>query len=263
MDIKRWDYQLKIKENKNLGLNFYKFSVISKQIASVAQAGQFCMIGIEKVFLRRPLSIYSVDKKTGIISFLYKIVGKGTDVLANMKEGEYIKILGPLGKGYPLDFSESLEPVLVAGGTGIASVHFLAEKLKDLKKDFEKNGSIYYGVRTKKELVCLNEFKKMGWKVFVSTEDGSQGYKGFITDLFAKQIKKESVVYVCGPTPMMNKIISVTKEKNILGYASLEEKMACGVGNCQGCAIKIGENNKMVCKDGPVFEISGISNLNF
>ncbi len=256
MDIKRWDYQLKIKENKNLGLNFYRISFVSKQIAYAAQAGQFCMLGIEKVFLRRPLSIYSVDKKTGRISFLYKVVGKGTDILANMREGEEVKILGPLGKGYPLDFNENLQPVLVGGGTGIASVYFLAESIKNLKKSFEKTGSIYYGVRTKKELVCLNEFKKIGWKVFVSTEDGSQGYKGYVTDLLNKQIKKDSVIYVCGPTPMMKKVIGIAKDKNILGYASLEEKMACGVGNCQGCAVKIGDVHKMVCKDGPVFDIN-------
>lgn len=262
MDIKRWDSQLKIKENKNLGLNFYKFSVVSKQAAAAAQAGQFCMIGLDKVFLRRPLSIYSVDKKSGMISFLYKVVGKGTDILAKMKVGETIKFLGPLGNGYPVNFHDDLEPVLVGGGTGIASVHFLAESLKNLKKGFEKTGSIYYGVRTKKELVCLNAFKKMGWKVFVSTEDGSEGYKGFVTDLLAKQIKKESVVYVCGPTPMMKKVINIAKEKNISGYASLEEKMACGVGNCQGCAVKIGDKHKMVCKDGPVFEISEIISNN-
>ena len=260
MDIKRWDYQLKIKENKNLGLNFYKISVVSKQIASAACAGQFCMIGIERVFLRRPLSIYSVDKKTGTVSFLYKVVGKGTDILANMQEGESVKILGPLGKGYPIEFENNLAPVLVGGGTGIASIHFLAESLKILKKNFEKTGSIYYGVRTKKELVCLNEFKKMGWNVFVSTEDGSQGYKGYVTDLLAKQIKKESVVYVCGPTPMMKKVISIAKDNNISGYASLEEKMACGVGNCQGCAVKISGKHKMVCKDGPVFDIAEIEN---
>ncbi len=254
MDIKRWDYQLEIKENKNLGLNFYRFSVVSKDIARAAAAGQFCMIGIEKVFLRRPLSIYSVDTKSGEVSFLYKIVGKGTDVLSDMKTGEKIKILGPLGNGYPIDIPKGFEPVLVGGGTGIASIHFLAESLAKLKI----TGSVYYGVRTKKELVCLKEFKDTGWKVFVSTEDGSQGYKGYVTDLLAEKIKNESVIYVCGPTPMMKKVVDTAKEKNISGYVSLEEKMACGVGNCQGCAVKIAGENKMVCKDGPVFAIDSL-----
>ena len=252
MDIKRWDYQLKITENKNICLNFYKFSILSKEIASVACAGQFCMIGLEKVFLRRPLSIYSVDRKTGMISFLYKVVGKGTDILANLSVGSLVKVLGPLGQGYPLDIKDNFEPVLVAGGTGVASIHFLAKSLSN-------PGSLYYGVRKKEELMCLNEFEKMGWKINISTEDGSYGYKGFVTDLLAKQIKQNSVIYVCGPTPMMKKVADIAKDKNLSGFASLEQKMACGVGNCQGCAVKINNNYKMACKDGPVFPISDIS----
>ncbi len=252
MDIKRWDYQLEITENKNICLSFYKFSVVSKEIASVAVAGQFCMIGLEKVFLRRPLSIYSVDKNTGTISFLYKIVGKGTDILAKLSVGSKIKILGPLGQGYPLQVQENIEPVLVAGGTGVASIHFLASSLN-------KPGSLYYGVRKKEELMCLERFEKMGWKINISTEDGSYGYKGFVTDLLAKQIQQNSIIYVCGPTPMMKKVAEIAKDKKISGYASLEQKMACGVGNCQGCAVKIKNSNKMACKDGPVFPISDIS----
>ena len=107
MDIKRWDYQLEITENKNICLNFYKFSVVSKEIAAAATAGQFCMIGLEKVFLRRPLSIYSANKNTGTVSFLYKVVGKGTDILANLPVGSKVKVLGPLGHGYPLDIKEN------------------------------------------------------------------------------------------------------------------------------------------------------------
>lgn len=252
MDIKRWDYQLEIKENKNICLNFYRFSIESKEIASVAQAGQFCMIGLEKVFLRRPLSIYSIDIQKGTVSFLYKVVGKGTDILSKLSVGETVRVLGPLGQGYNLDIKENVEPVLVAGGTGIASIHFLASSLK-------QKGSLYYGVRKKEELMCLDEFEKMGWKIFISTEDGSCGYKGFVTDLLQKQIKQESLIYVCGPTPMMKKVIDIAKEKNILGYASLEQKMACGVGNCQGCAVKVAGVNKMACKDGPVFPILDIS----
>ena len=250
---KRWDNQLEIKENKKICLNFYKFIVVSKQIASVAIAGQFCMIKLESVYLRRPLSIYHINKKTSEISFLYKVVGKGTDSLASLSKGTKIKVLGPLGKGYDLKtvLKKDLEPILVAGGTGIASIFCLANSLK-------KTGKLFYGVKTKEELLCISLFKKLGWKVFVSTEDGSQGYKGFITDLLQKKLTKNNIVYTCGPTPMMKRVISITKNLNLSGYASLEEKMACGIGNCQGCAVKIGNEYKMVCKDGPVFPISEI-----
>ncbi|MGE4384927.1 MAG: dihydroorotate dehydrogenase electron transfer subunit [Endomicrobiaceae bacterium] len=254
MVSKRWDNQLEIKENKKICLNFYEFKVVSKQIASVASAGQFCMIKLDSVYLRRPLSIFHINKKTSEISFLYKVLGKGTDKLASLPKGTKIKVLGPLGKGYDLKpaLRKDSEPVLVAGGTGIASVFCLASSLK-------KTGKLFYGVKTKKELLCVSLFKKLGWKVFISTEDGSRGYKGFITDLLYKKLNKSNVIYTCGPAPMMKKVISVAKELNLCGYASLEEKMACGIGNCQGCAVKIGDEYKMVCKDGPVFPISEVS----
>lgn len=247
MDIKRWDYKVKVLQNENICFNFYKMAVSSKEIAQTAKAGQFCMLSVENAYLRRPLSIYDTDKTT--VSFLYKVVGKGTDFLSKLKKGDTLNILGPLGKNYPLNTNENKIPFLVAGGTGIASVHFLAKKIN-------KKGYLFYGAKNKNELLCLKEFEKSGWKLFLATEDGSCGFKGFITDLFDKNIKDNAIVYVCGPNVMANKIIKTVKNLNLEGYVSLEEKMACGVGNCQGCAVKVGNENKMVCKDGPVFEIS-------
>jgi len=244
---KRYDINAKIKSNKHVCLSFYEIIVESSKIASCAVPGQFCMVSVPNAYLRRPLSIYKTTKTT--VSFLYKIVGKGTEIMASLRAGDSVKVLGPLGTGYPLNDKTIIgDPVLVAGGTGIASVHFLASKLKN-------KGVLFYGARTKKELLCLSEFKKLGWKVFVATEDGSQGFKGFVTDLMKEKIKKDNIVYTCGPTPMMKKVIETVKDLKLKGYASLEEKMACGIGNCQGCAVKIGGEYKMVCKDGPVFSM--------
>lgn len=242
---KRYDISAKIKSNKHVCLSFYEIIVEAPEMAHSAQPGQFCMVSVPNSYLRRPLSIYKSGKNT--LSFLYKIVGKGTEVLAALKPGDQIKVLGPLGMAYPYKNIGAV-PVLVAGGTGIASVHFLASKLKN-------KGVLFYGARTKKELLCLSEFKKLGWKVFVATEDGTQGFKGFVTDLMKEKIKKDNIVYTCGPTPMMKKVIETVKALKLKGYASLEEKMACGIGNCQGCAVKIGDEYKMVCKDGPVFSM--------
>ncbi|GAB1401166.1 dihydroorotate dehydrogenase electron transfer subunit [Elusimicrobiota bacterium] len=244
---KRWDSQVKIKSNTHMCLSFYELIIESKDMASVALPGQFCMVSVPNAYLRRPLSIYKTTKTT--VSFLYKIIGKGTEVLSTLRPGETVKVLGPLGTSYPVNQkSVDGEPILVAGGTGIASVHFLASKLK-------KKGILFYGARTKQELLCLSEFEKIGWKVCVATEDGSKGFKGFVTDLLKEKIKNNNIVYTCGPTPMMKKVISIVKELKLNGYASLEEKMACGIGNCQGCAVKVGDEYKMVCKDGPVFSI--------
>jgi dihydroorotate dehydrogenase electron transfer subunit len=143
-------------------------------------------------------------------------------------------------------------PILIAGGTGIASLYFFAQRSS-------QKGVLYYGAKNKKDLLCLPKFKKLGWKVVIATEDGSAGAKGFITPLFERDLQKMNspYIYVCGPMPMIEAVIKIAKKHNLKGCASLEEKMACGVGNCQGCAIKINGQNKMVCKDGTVFDFNG------
>jgi len=267
---KRYDKSCKIISNKRVCADYFELKVKFGGTVKCVP-GQFFMLTVPGVFLRRPLSVH--DAKNGMISFLYKVAGKGTKLLSEIKSGE-IKVLGPLGNGYPLTPHSKLHPphsVIVAGGTGIASVHFLAAKLKS-------KGTLYYGARSEKDLLCLDKFKKLGWKILISTEDGSKGYKGFVTDLLRETITNYELritnkkplpscraaelpsccLYVCGPTPMMKAVLKIAKEKNISGFASLEEKMACGIGNCQGCAVKINGEYKMTCKEGPVFKIGEI-----
>ncbi|MDR1941025.1 MAG: dihydroorotate dehydrogenase electron transfer subunit [Endomicrobium sp.] len=247
---KRFDKTYDIISNKEICDGYFELKIKAEiGVIKSCRPGQFFMICVPGVFLRRPISIHDAQK--GEISFLYKIAGKGTKILSQIKEGE-ISMLGPLGNGYPqLDLKGTLNRIIIAGGTGIASVHFLAARLKN-------KGTLYYGAKTKKDLLCLDKFKQLGWKTIISTEDGSKGYKGFITGLLEKKLKSDDCIYVCGPAPMMKAVIKTAKEKCISGYASLEEKMACGVGNCQGCAVKIAGQIKMTCKDGPVFKINDI-----
>lgn len=211
------------------------------------------MLKIPGTYLRRPLSVYSVSGAR--VEFLYKAVGKGTDILAGLARGSKIDVLGPLGNGYPYKKYENKFPVLVAGGTGAASLNFLAEKLK-------REGLLFYGARNKVEHVCLDNFRQAGWKIELATDDGSAGYKGIITDLLENYLagkdRKELVVYACGPHAMLKKTAEIARDYGVKCFVSLEEKMACGVGNCQGCAVKSGETYKMVCKDGPVFPIDEI-----
>lgn len=248
MVTKRWDKNCVIISNKRLCADYYELIVKDDIVSKKCFPGQFFMISVPGVFLRRPISVH--DAKNGKISFLYKIVGKGTKIMSEMRSGE-IKILGPLGNGYDLKIKKGSSPVIVAGGTGIASVHYLASKLKN-------KGTLYYGARSKNDLLCLDKFKKLGWKVSVSTEDGTKGYKGFITDVLEKKLKNNDTLFTCGPTPMMKKVLDIAKSKGVRGFASLEEKMACGIGNCQGCAVKIKGQYKMTCKEGPVFKIEEI-----
>jgi dihydroorotate dehydrogenase electron transfer subunit len=245
---KRFDKSYKIISNKEVCAGYFELKIKAGDITAYCLPGQFFMIGVPGVFLRRPFGIYDVKK--GILSFLYKVVGKGTKVLSLMQSGQ-IELLGPLGKGYNLETYKKLNHIIVAGGTGIASVHFLADKLKE-------KGTLYYGARSKKDLLCLDKFKKIGWKVVVSTQDGSKGYKGYITDVLSEKLKENDVIFVCGPTPMLKEVLRLAKSRDIKGFASLEEKMACGVGNCQGCAVKINGQMKMACKDGPVFKIEEV-----
>jgi dihydroorotate dehydrogenase electron transfer subunit len=274
--MKRQDKTYKIISNKEICSGYFEIKLKIGDISKYCFPGQFFMLSIPGVFLRRPFSIH--DIKGGIVSFLYKIVGKGAKILSTIKKGE-INLLGPLGKGYELNCNilernchskvvlesakthrferrgeyavNSFNPAVVAGGTGIASVYFLASKLKT-------KGTLYYGAESKKDLLCLNKFKKLGWKIVISTVDGSQGQRGFITDIVEKKVKSDDILYVCGPSPMTKKILTIAKEKSISGFVSLEEKMACGVGNCQGCAVKIDGQIKMTCKDGPVFKIEEV-----
>jgi dihydroorotate dehydrogenase electron transfer subunit len=242
---KRRDSKLKIISNKHLCGDYYIITFACGSEYKTAAAGQFCMLSVPGRFLRRPISIYKTEK--GKLHFLYKIAGEGTKFLSKLKKGDTSQVLGPLGAGYNVK-AKGL-PVIVAGGTGIASVHFLATKLKT-------KGVLYYGARSKEDLLCLKEFKKLGWKIEIATENGTAGRKGYVTDII--KLTDKNILYACGPTPMLKKVAAFAKEKNVKGFVSLEEKMACGLGNCQGCAVKVGDVYKMTCKDGPVFKIEDV-----
>ena len=243
-----------IRENIQVCPGYYRMVLEAENLARVSCPGQFCMLKIPGTYLRRPLSIYSVSGSK--VEFLYKVVGSGTKSLCGLLPGASLEVLGPLGNGYALDGAGDKKlPLLVAGGTGIASLNFLAEKM-------HRPGLLFYGAKNRTELVCLDNFRKLGWKMELATEDGSAGYKGMITDIFENYLVGKDidgfVLYSCGPAAMLAKAARTAKDFELQGFISLEEKMACGVGNCQGCAVRSGETYKMVCKDGPVFRIEEI-----
>ena len=203
------------------------------------------------VFLRRPLSIS--NSSGGKVEFIYRVVGVGTNYLSKIKSGQKLELLGPLGNAYPISNIKNKTPILVAGGTGVASLSFLAAKLKG-------KCTVLYGAKTAKDIVQTDFFKKLGCKVYISSENGSVGTKGFVTDVFEELLNdfKNPVVFTCGPNAMMARVAEICKKNKVSGYASLEEKMACGTGVCQGCVVKINGEYKRVCADGPVFEIGSI-----
>ncbi|MFH1540767.1 MAG: dihydroorotate dehydrogenase electron transfer subunit [Elusimicrobiota bacterium] len=263
--------------NKQISEKCFLITFLGNKITNEIKPGQFVMVYDTKTFLRRPFSVCDVSEKN--FSIVFKVVGTGTKILSQKKAGDIVNIICPLGTGFLLPItSYNLPHIIVAGGTGVASLFFLTQYLSTYQY-INMPPVVFIGAKTKTDILFENEFKKLGCKVIISTEDGSYGLKGLITDALIKfllSIRPAShtlhpTVYACGPSPMLKKIAEICKNKKLKCYASLEEKMACGFGACAGCTIKIKsekcktENKditpytyKRVCKDGPVFDIEEI-----
>ena len=228
-------------------------------IAKSAKPGQFVQIKCSdsmEPLLRRPFSIHKVKRG---LEILYEVVGKGTEMLSRKQKGEYLDALGPLGNGFSLPRGSNLKPraIIIAGGIGAAPLVYLAEELKKNKI----KTIVLIGAKTKGLILCEKDFKKITPEVYVSTDDGTYGCKGFVSKLFHKILKTteskfETVVYVCGPHGMLRCIADICRERNFECQVSMEEKMACGIGACLGCVVETKSGNKLVCKDGPVFNVS-------
>ena len=189
------------------------------------------------------------------LQILYRIKGKGTSMLRDLKEGTVISMLGPLGNGYPLPSADQ-SPLVIAGGIGIASVFSLVEKLS--KKAF-----VFYGAKMREELFLSDALEKIYRELVVCTDDGSCGVKGTVVDVVRDFIQKHDpllkpVIYACGPNVMLREIAKVAAASRIKAYVSLEEHMACGIGACLGCVVKTKSGHQRVCKEGPVFDATEI-----
>lgn len=258
-------FQTKAKVIKNIEVieNYYKIVVLSPAIAKAAQPGQFLQVKVGdnyKPLLRRPFGIHRVNGPN--VEMLFEVVGQGTEALAQRRPGEYMDIIGPLGKGfYAGDGGPGHSAILVAGGMGIAPLAFLVERLRRNRqgKSCIRKSLVLIGARTKKQLLCESELKKLGCKVRVSTDDGSKGFKGKVTGLLAGVLRSTrhapgSRIYACGPRPMLKEVARMAREYNLPAEVSLEEHMACGIGACLGCVVKTKDGYKRVCKEGPVFD---------
>lgn len=233
-----------IVENKALSSDVYLITV-KLPFRIDAKPGQFCILRVNgrlDPLLGRPFSIFDLEGET--VKFLYRIKGKGTKILSEMKENEKISFIGPLGKWYPYPEGNFL---VVAGGIGIASVYYLIKK-------FPERAIVFYGVRLKNEIFFFEEIKKFAKEIYVSTEEGEFGYKGVITELFQNKAKNLDLpIYACGPMLMIKELKKVVNDRKC--YVAVEERMACGVGACLGCVINTVNGLKRVCTDGAVFEL--------
>jgi len=262
------DVKAKVIDHVTIAKMYRILSFQSPPIARVAEPGQFIFLRVpelESVVLRRPFSIF--DVKSNNVSILYKIVGKGTKAMDKIRQGEEIDVMGPLGNAFPKP-SKDVFPLLVAGGYGIAPLHFLARRVP-------QRGICFMGAGSKDEILCANTFRKMGWKVIITTEDGSSGQKGRVTDAlkdWLESYKTESAnspgktqqkieIYACGPEGMLYVIAELANRYMCRAWVSMEAHMGCGVGACLGCVHKLRLENGStgwvrICHDGPVFESS-------
>lgn len=223
--------------------------------AQSAVPGQFISMytNDRSKLLPRPISICEIDKENGRLRVVYRVTGEntGTKQFSELKEGDTLPILGPLGNGFPLERAEGKTAFLMGGGIGVPPILELAKQLKCEKQ-------IIVGYRDAHTF--LKEAFEQNGAVYISTEDRSAGTKGNVMDAIRENNLQADIIYACGPTPMLRAIKSYAEERGIECYLSLEERMACGIGACLACVCRSKEkdhhsnvNNKRICKDGPVF----------
>ena len=204
--------------------------------------GQFVNIAIEGCYLRRPISVCDYDNES--ITLIYKVVGRGTEIMSRMQPGEKLDVLTGLGNGFSTAATTE-SPVLVGGGVGVPPLYNLAKKLQAAGKKVQ----VVLGFNRAEEIFYAEEFRALGVDVHVATADGSVGVKGFVTDAM-KQISFD-YVYTCGPLPMLKAIYAATECD---GEYSFEERMGCGFGACMGCSCQTTKGSKRICKEGPVLK---------
>lgn len=215
--------------------------------------GQFAQLRIDdskETFLRRPISLHSVDCERNEVSFLIQRVGKGTASLWEKRSGSTLNAILPLGKGFTMPKSLNQKFLLVGGGVGIAPLLFMGEAMQRMGI----RPTFLLGARSKSDLLLLDKYRAQG-DVYVTTEDGSEGEKGFVTQHSLLQREKFDNIAVCGPKPMMMAMASYAKQTGTPCEVSLENMMACGLGACLCCVEETKDGNVCVCKEGPVFDV--------
>lgn len=247
--MKKFDVKnCKIIRAEEIARDTFDFTVFYPELAWMASPGQFAHVYLPGRTLRRPISICDIDKERGTLRLVFQIRGEGTAQLAECPEQTFLDILAPLGKGFTL-LEKEKKALFVGGGIGVPPLLAAA-------KHYGKNSTVAVGFRDKETAILLKDFEAAGARVLVATDDGSLGHHGLVTQLI--QEENPDIIYACGPTPMLKAVAAFAEEKGIPCEISMEERMACGVGACLGCAVRLykedgTEYHGHVCKNGPVF----------
>jgi dihydroorotate dehydrogenase electron transfer subunit len=246
-------WQASVLENRQKAQGIFEL-ILSCPCADEFKLGQFlCLKALHpESVMSRPFSLYARNLPKGTISILYRVVGKNTALMRELKPGEKIEATGPLGRVIKIpELLDYKKFYLVGGGIGLAALCRWQNELQILGTDHE----IFYGNKTQAEAVrSLELIGKV--PIHLATDDGSDGYHGLVTDLFEQRLvaAEATLVLTCGPKVMMQRVAEICAEKKVDCWVMLETTMACGLDNCKGCSIKTKSGQKSVCKDGPVFD---------
>ncbi|KAA6346136.1 Dihydroorotate dehydrogenase B (NAD(+)) electron transfer subunit [termite gut metagenome] len=249
--MKKFILNLKVIENLKMNDNYVLLKLTSDSVLPEMKAGQFAEIHVEKsqtTYLRRPISIYYIEKQYNELWFLIQLVGDGTQSLGLSEPGDIINVILPLGNGFTMPQLPSEKLLLVGGGAGMAPMLFLGKQLWEAGY----KPTFLLGMRNKKDLFQLDKFAWYG-HVYITTEDGSYGEKGYVTQHSLLNRLSFDRIYTCGPKPMMKAVGEYAKINNVFCEVSLENTMACGIGACLCCVENTTEGHLRVCKEGPVF----------
>ena len=254
MEDSRRQMNGRVSANRQIQGDYFQLDLTIPEIPALAKAGQFVHLLIpdfEHRVLRRPFSIYDVDAEASRLSLVYKVVGEGTRRLSCVEEGASLDVMGPLGNGFsPLDDSG----VIVAGGFGCAATYLLAKRAS-------AKPLVLIGGRTAGDILLKKEYEELGCKVCISTDDGSMGMKGRVTELLEREFVsgKTCRAAACGPIPMLKALAAVLERLGMEGELSMDNAMCCGVGACFACVTKVKDDSEQgwryarVCSEGPVF----------
>lgn len=249
--MKKYILDLEVRSNDRLSDNYILLKMTHAEKLPDMLPGQFAEIRVDNspsTFLRRPISIHFVDEAHNELWFLIQLVGDGTRHLSLVKPGDLMNVVLPLGNGFKMPQNRSEKALLIGGGVGTAPMLYLGAKMKAAGWE----PVFLLGARSKGDLLQLDEFRKYG-EVYTTTEDGSHGEKGYVTQHSVLKTCHFDRIYTCGPKPMMASVASYAKIQGIDCEVSLENKMACGVGACLCCVENTKDGHVCVCKEGPVF----------
>lgn len=255
-----FDIQAELRGLERITDSILQLNFSAPEITQFARPGQFVMLRCgngNDPLLRRPFSIHRISSN-GLLQLLIRVVGKGTNWLAELRVGKRVSMLGPLGNGFDLSLIDEHSPfvAVVGGGMGVAPLLFLADQLA--LHNHTKQTEIILGARIQAELLCLTGFRELGFTVQCITDDGSSGERGFVSDILHRNLtaSHRAVVFSCGPVPMLKAVSTLCELYSATCQVSLETHMACGISACLGCALPAKNAQKEfvhVCKDGPVF----------